>query len=366
MPTIRSVATALPPHQVPQTVARQFSHKHFAEVFPNIVNYLPIFDHAEIDTRSFVASPEWFEETHTFKECNDLYISWAQKLSQEAAEKCLNNAGLTPQDIDHLIFVSTTGMSAPSIDAYLFNSMGINTHTRRTPIWGLGCAGGIGGLSRAYEYTRGFPKHRALLICVELCSITFQWNDLTKRNLIATAIFSDGAAAVLVEGDEVSPKKHSHSSTPSSHTNGHSQSRIIGTQSTLWHDTLSIMGWDVVDSGMEVVFSSRIPTLVTNMIYDNVTEFLDQHNIKVEDISRFIFHPGGAKVIRSYEKALSTDPQKFQHVRNILRQHGNMSSPTVFFVYEEALKHQPLQPGEYGLMVVLGPGFSSEMALIQG
>lgn len=365
MPTIRSVATALPPHLIQQTVARQFSYEHFAEQYPNIEHYLAVFDNAEIDTRSFVVPAEWFDTHRSFKECNDTYVSWAIKLSEEAMQECLTLAGLTPQDIDHLFFVSTTGLAAPSIDAHLFNTMGMQTHARRTPVWGLGCAGGVAGLSRAYEYTLAFPQHRALLLCVELCSITFQWDDLSKRNFIATALFSDGAAAVLVEGDQVSPPIAS---------NGHPKpvekspftARILGTQSTLWPDTLPVMGWDIVDTGMEVVFSSKIPSIVKDLIYDNINEFLSPYDVTVDNISRFIFHPGGSKVIRAYEQALSVDRERFFHVHETLRNHGNMSSPTVFFVYESCMKDMALAPGEYGLMVVLGPGFSSEMALIQG
>jgi alkylresorcinol/alkylpyrone synthase len=197
-----------------------------------------------------------------------------------------------------------------------------------------------------------------LLLCVELCSITFQWDDLSKRNLIATAIFSDGAAAVLVEGDKVKQ--------PQDNLARPYQAKVLGTQSTLWHDTLPIMGWDIKDTGFEVVFSSRIPHLVQDLIHDTITEFLDQYNIALSQISRFIFHPGGTKVIRAYERVLKGGKDGFEHAHEVLRKHGNMSSPSVFFVYESALRDNPLEPGEYALMVVLGPGFSCEMALIQG
>lgn len=358
MPTIRSCATTLPPYQVQQDDARQFAQRHFAPAFPDIERYLPVFRHTEIDTRSFVVPVEWFLERRSFKECNDTFIKWATQLGQTAALECLGHAGLTPRDVDHLIFVSTTGLATPSIDAHLINLLGLSTHVRRTPVWGLGCAGGVAGLSRAYEYTRGFPTHRALLLCVELCSITFQWDDFSKRNVIAASLFSDGAAAVLVEGDEVAERTPE---TPSPH-----HTRIIGTQSTLWSDTLSVMGWEIIDSGMQVVFSSRIPTIVQEWMNDNVAEFLAAYDLTMDDISHCIFHPGGAKVVRSYAKALEIDIDRLHHVRDVLRKYGNMSSPTVFFVYDEYLKQTPLAPGEYGLLVVLGPGFSSEMALVQG
>lgn len=365
MPVIRSIATAAPPHQIAQDDAREFARAHFAGSFSNIERYLPVFQHAEIDSRSLVVPAEWFLQPRTFQECNDLFIEWANRLGKDTALRCLEAANLRPQDIDKLVFVSTTGMANPGLDAHLINTLKMGMHTRRTSMWGMGCAGGVSGLSRAYEYTLAFPHHRALLICVELCSITFQWEDRSRRNLIASALFSDGAAAVLVEGDAVepvspvSPVEAVPQATSLSHT-------ILGTRSTIWHDTLDIMGWEIVNTGMRVIFSTRIPSIVRDLMYDNVTSFLAEHQLGIDDISQFILHPGGAKVIRAYEASLNLAPERLSHVRETLRQYGNMSSPTVFFVYESVLQQQPLKPGEYGLLVVLGPGFSSEMALIRG
>src|SRR6266540_1001699 len=201
MPRIRSVATALPPHALSQERIRDLAREHFAPAFPEIDRYMTVFRHAQIDTRHFAAPLEWFTTPHSFKQCNDLFIEAATALGESAARACLAQAGLEPRDVDHLIWVSTTGMAAPSPDAMLINRLGMGPHARRTPIWGLGCAGGVAGLARAYEYTRAFPDQRVLLLAVELCSVTFQWNDHSKRNLIAASLFADGAAAVLVEGD---------------------------------------------------------------------------------------------------------------------------------------------------------------------
>lgn len=357
MPSLCSLATAIPPHQVHQAEARQFAHAHFAAAFPNITAYLPVFEHAEVETRSLVVPPEWFLQPHTFQACNDLFITWATRLGEEVIHRCLEQAGLTPHDVDHLIVVSTTGLAAPGIDAHLFNRLGMRPHTRRTPVWGLGCAGGVAGLSRAYEYTLAFPHHRALLLCVELCSITFQWDDHSKRNLVATALFSDGAAAVLVSGNDV-PQETTHASPPAP--------RILGTRSTFFPDTLDVMGWDIVESGMKVVFSSRIPQMVQEFLLSNVSDFLADYGIGIDHISQFILHPGGAKIIRAYARALGVEMGQLAHVQDVLRRYGNMSSPTVFFVYQAFQDQTPLKPGDYGLMIVLGPGFSCEMALIQG
>jgi alkylresorcinol/alkylpyrone synthase len=362
MPVIRSVATALPPHALSQEHIRDAARMHFAPAFPEIDRYMSVFRHARIDTRYFSAPLEWFMTPRGFKECNDLYLETATALGAAAARACLEQAGLEPADVDHLIWVSTTGMAAPSPDAMLINQLGMGRHTRRTPIWGLGCAGGVAGLARACEYARGFPNQRVLLLSVELCSVTFQWDDRSKRNLIAASLFADGAAAVLVEGDEVggwgsnSPTPYPPSPIP----------QVLGTQSTLWPDTLDIMGWDMVDTGMQVVFSSRIPQIVQTLMRENVAEFLAPHGLGLDDIDHWVLHPGGAKVIGAYEAALGIDPERLAHTRAALRDYGNMSSATVFFVLEAFLRAGQPARGEYGVLAVLGPGFSCELALIRG
>ncbi|MBC8075397.1 MAG: type III polyketide synthase, partial [Chloroflexales bacterium] len=245
------------------------------------------------------------------------------------------------------------GMASPSIDAQLINRLGMGVHTRRTPIWGLGCAGGVAGLARADEYVRAFPTQRALLVGVELCSITFQWGDLSKRNIIAASLFGDGACAVLVEGDACA------------HTSRIGY-EILGTQSTLWPDTQRMMGWDIVDTGMQVVFSARIPGIVQELMPDNVSKFLAGHGLHTDDIAQWVLHPGGAKVIHAYQQALGIDPERLDHSREVLRQYGNMSSATVFFVLDSFMQAQPLAPGQHALLAVLGPGFSCELALVRG
>jgi alkylresorcinol/alkylpyrone synthase len=354
VPSIHAVTTALPPHSYPQKLVQGMARDHFAEAFPQIDRYLPVFDHAQIDTRYFAVPPEWYATPHSFKECNDLFVQVATQLSEEVARRALEQAQITAQQIDHVMLVTTTGLATPSIDARLINRLGMRPHTRRTPIWGLGCAGGIGGLARAYEYTRAFPKQRVLLVTTELCSLTFQWGDLTTRNLIATSLFADGAAAVVVAGDEVAP--------PS----GVRPLNILGTQSTLWSDTLEVMGWETVDTGFQVVFSPRIPSIVQLLMRDNISELLGGYNLDLDDIEHWILHPGGAKVVTAYQSALDIDPERLGHTRGVLRDYGNMSSGTVFFVLERFLREQTPRSGEYGLLGVLGPGFSCELALVQG
>lgn len=354
MPSIVSVATAVPPHQVTQQTAREYARAVFGPSIKEIDRYLTIFDNAQIDTRYLSESPEWFTEPHSFGEANDLFIDMACKLGEEAARRCMERAQVTPDQIDHIIFVSTTGLAAPSIDARLMTLLNLSPHTRRTPIWGLGCAGGLGGLARAQEYVRAFPTHRVLLVTVELCTLTIQHNDRSKRNLVALSLFGDGAAAVLVAGDQVAD----HAGNPGP--------RIIDTRSTLFPDSLDLMGWDIVDDGFRVIFGTRIPSVVTHHYRDLATQFLALHRLTPESIDHHIYHPGGAKVLQAYQSSLDLSLEALADSRAVLREYGNMSSATIFFVLERFLDNATIQPGETGLLCVFGPGFSAELALIEG
>jgi alkylresorcinol/alkylpyrone synthase len=353
MPIIRALATKIPPYVIPQTAIRDAAHTHFSPAFPQIERYLPVFRNAQIDTRAFAVPLEWFAEPRSFKECNDLFIRAATELGTTAAQACLAQAGIQATDIDHLIWVSTTGMAAPSPDALLINRLAMRPTTRRTPIWGLGCAGGVAGLARACEYVLAYPSQRALLLNVELCSVTFQWQDRSRRNLIAASLFADGASAVLIEGD--------HFANPSQ-----PGPQVIGTQSILWPGTPEIMGWDMVDTGMQVVFSARIPGIIATEMRAVVSAFLAQYGLELADIQHWVLHPGGAKVISAYQEALGLDAEQLLATCETLRQYGNMSSATIFFVLQHFLRQQKPEPGAYALLAVLGPGFSCELALIKG
>ncbi|HEY0739668.1 MAG TPA: 3-oxoacyl-[acyl-carrier-protein] synthase III C-terminal domain-containing protein [Herpetosiphonaceae bacterium] len=354
MPSIVSVVTAVPPYQVTQQTAREYARAVFGPSIKEIDRYLTIFDNAQIDTRYLSEPPEWFMEPHSFGQANDLFIDMACKLGEEAARRCMERAQVTPDQIDHIIFVSTTGLAAPSIDARLMTLLNLSPHTRRTPIWGLGCAGGLGGLARAQEYVRAFPTHRVLLVTVELCTLTIQHNDRSKRNLVALSLFGDGAAAVLVAGDQVAD----HAENPGP--------RIVDTRSTLFPDSLDLMGWDIVDDGFQVIFGTRIPSVVTHHYRDLATQFLALHHLTPESIDHHIYHPGGAKVLQAYQSSLDLPPEALADSRAVLREYGNMSSATIFFVLERFLDNAMIQPGETGLMCVFGPGFSAELALIEG
>lgn len=349
LPVILSTGIAQPPYTFNQADVKPFVRDMFSEVFADIDRLLAIFENTGIDTRHFCVPMEWFKEYHQFKEKNELYIEHAKTLGKQALEQALEKANLDMKEVSHLFFVSTTGICTPSIDALILNEMDGNPHIKRTPIWGLGCAGGAAGLSRAYEYALGHPDQVIALIAVELCGLTFQRNDLTKSNLVATSLFADGAAAVLIGGEE-------------HHQSG--RLKIIGNQSTLWPDTLDVMGWDISSSGFHVIFSRDIPSIVKEKAVPDMKEFLHFHG--VPEPQHYIFHPGGKKVLEAYQEALSLSDGKLSISESVLRENGNMSSCTVLHVLNRFLEEEQILRAGTGLVAALGPGFSSEILLMEG
>lgn len=350
MTRIIGIGTAVPPHIVTQDQARDYAAEHFRRFLPHMNRLTAVFKHAAIDKRHFVVPVEWWDAAdHSLPERNDIYLREARIIGQQAIERALSAAGLTPQDVDNLIVVSSSGIATPSMDALVINGLNMRPDVRRVPIWGLGCAGGVAGLARAAEMARAYPDSITVLMCVETCGLTFQFDDTSKKNFIATSLFGDGAAAVVVAGANRA-------------TVG---ATVIDSQSTLWYNSLRVMGWDVVERGLAVVFGVEIPRYVAEMFRPEVDRFLQKHKLMVQQIAHFIFHPGGAKVIDSYDEALDLTNGHLDPSREILRQYGNMSSPTVLFVLDYILQHSMPAPGDFGLVAALGPGFSAEQVLVR-
>ena len=351
MPYIAGVTTATPPNVLEQVDAKRFAEQLFGG---EVKHLLPVFDNALIDRRHFATPVDWFFGPHSFTESNDRYIETALDLSTTVVTKLADQCDISIEDFDAIFFVSTTGVSTPSIDARLFNRIRMKPHIKRIPIWGLGCAAGVGAISRASEYVRAFPKHRALIVSIELCSLAYQWGDRSKSNIIAAALFADGAAACLIHGDAVPHPRH-----------GMAQPSILGTLSTIYPNSLEVMGWRITREGFKIVLSRDIPSIVTSLVRDNVMELLAEHRLTVSQIVHYIAHPGGAKVMEAYATALGLTNGELETALEVLRNYGNMSSATVFFVLEQIVKQTRSGSGEYGLASALGPGFSSELALLQ-
>ncbi|UOF92535.1 type III polyketide synthase [Fodinisporobacter ferrooxydans] len=348
MAYIVSTGIAKAPFEYHQKDIRPVVKNMFSEVFPDIERLLHVFENTHIDTRRFCIPLEHFSTSIDFRKKNQLYIQNAVRLGIEALQNCLNHVQLRLEDIHHLFFVSTTGLATPSIDARILNELHAHPHMKRTPIWGLGCAGGAAGLSRAIDYVQAHPDELAVVVAVELCGLTFQRNDMTKSNLVATSLFADGAAAVLVAGEQ---------------TGFRGKLKLKGTMSTLLKDSYDVMGWDFSDHGFHVIFSRDIPTIVKRELPGAVFELLQSYHLQT--IDHFIIHPGGKKVLEAYAESLSIPSEKLSISERTLRENGNMSSSTVLFVLDSFLYNEAANKGDIALISALGPGFSSEMLLAE-
>ena len=339
-PRVLSVATVVPKYRVVQSTAKDFARAMFSGVYKDVERLLPVFDNVEIEGRNFCVPPEWFYEDHTFPEKNALYVEHALDLSEKAAHRALDKAGADPSEVGAIFFVSTTGLSTPSIDSLLLPRLGLSEHTRRVPIWGLGCAAGVGGLARALDHARVYPEEKVLLVGVELCSLTFQWGDRSKAGLVSTALFADGAAAAVL-GNASGPE-------------------LLGSHSTTWPGTEEIMGWEIIEAGFKVQLSRSIPQLVRERMPQNIETACSSVGLAPEEVEHLVTHPGGAKVLDAFEEVFGLGPGGLVLSREVLRDYGNMSSVTVLFILERFLESGAYAPGEHGVISALGPGFSAE------
>lgn len=351
MPKLISTGTSDAPYKLSQNEVKQFTRSLFTETFEEIERMITVFDNSGIAARHTSVPVEWLSKTHDFKERNEIFRETALKLSVDAINKCLNNAGVDYSDIDHIIFVTSTGISTPTIDAVLFNQLKFKPHIKRTPLWGLGCAGGCSAVSRAMDYCKAYPEHNTLVVAVELCSLTFQKDDLSKSNIVAASLFSDGCAAALVTGER--NKLYSNKGAI-----------LLDSLSTIYNNSLDVMGWEIISEGFKVVFSRDIPTIVKQYVKPNINELLEVFRLNINDISYYVTHPGGMKVINAYEESLGLQNRKLEFSRKVLNEHGNMSSPSVLYVMKEFLENG-FEKNKYGLLSALGPGFSSEVILFK-
>ncbi|MEH7390788.1 3-oxoacyl-[acyl-carrier-protein] synthase III C-terminal domain-containing protein [Bacillus sp. JJ1503] len=359
MPSIVSVAEAIPVHSLNQEEVMEFARDLFSESFSNIERLLRAFHNGQIEKRHFVKDMEWYKKEKTFEERNQAYIECAVELGVEAIENCLKSKDFLSRDIayeeiDAIFFISSTGISTPSIEARIMNRLIFHPHTKRIPIWGLGCAGGASGLSRAYEYCLAFPKAKVIVLAIELCSLTFQMNDRSKSNLIGTSLFADGAACALIAGDQADRNTFQKlESVPA----------ILRTQSTFMQDSLDVMGWEVKSKGLYVVFSKDIPSIIESWLKPAVLDFLVKERMEIDEINYFIAHPGGKKVIDAYIQSIGFEPEMTRISLEVLKEYGNMSSTTILYVLKRFMEIG--KKGEYGLATALGPGFCSEMLLLR-
>ena len=345
------MATAVPPHVYRQDEIREFVVRLFKGREPGLIRRLGVFENAKVETRALCMPLESFGAERTFGEKNDLYLEHAFHLSCRAVVAALARAGLTPAQVDHVIFVTSTGLATPTLDARLANHLGFRRDVTRTPIWGLACSGAAAGVARAAEFARARPASVTLVVAVELCSLAFQPEDELKLGLVSAALFADGAAAAVVAGPDVAPAAGAL--------------EILGARSTLWPDSLDVMGWRFDHKGLHLVLSPEIPSTVATWLAPALAEFAGDHGLTLADIDPLVPHPGGAKVLDAMDEVLGLPASALATARAVLRDHGNMSSPTCLFVLERALAEGAFRPGRVGLLTAMGSGFSAESVLLR-
>jgi len=341
-PRLNVLKTAVPPYPVDQGHAARRAALLF-EGHPEVLRLLSVFDNTGIETRYSCVPIEWYTRAHGWKERTELYLKNSVDLLEKAALDCLAEARLQREDIDAIVVASTTGIATPSLDALLIERMGLRRDIERLPIFGFGCAGGVSGLARAADLARAKPGSRVLFLVVELCALTFRKDDLSKSNIVAAALFGDGAAGAVVSTSGDGPE-------------------LGASGSYTWPNSLDVMGWEVEEDGLKARFAQSIPSLVANDFRGIANGFLKKNDIARDSITAFACHPGGAKVLDALEDALDLPRGGLEDSRAILRDYGNMSAVTALFVL-----HRMRERGLAGstLMSALGPGFSAAFLMFE-
>ena len=333
-----SIATAVPPYVLDTKLVEIQAAKIFARFGALFEKMAPVFSNTGIDQRYSVCPTEWFHEQHGWPERTTRFLDGAKMLFKEAATKALEEAKTSASEIDAIVTVSSTGIATPSIEAHVLHEMGFRDDVHRVPVFGLGCAGGLSGLGLAAKLAVAMPGRKVLLVVIELCTLAFRPDEMSKSNIIASALFGDGAAAaVLCASDEI----------------GHGTIEHAGEH--CWPDTIDVMGWRVDPEGFGAIFSRSIPDLAKVDLRPAADLFLARHELTLADMDCFSFHPGGAKVIAALEPAFELEDGRLVNERKVLKGYGNMSAPTVLFVLKECLAN-PTKGRRF--LCALGPGFT--------
>ena len=342
--TMLSVATTTPPNILSQDVALSVARELLGEQFDDFDRLSAVYANAGIACRQLARPVEWYLEPRDFTERTAVYLEVALDLFVAAAEAALAEAGLTAEQVDTIVTVSSTGIATPSLEARAMGRMGFRTDVVRVPVFGLGCAGGVSGLALAAKLARATPGSNVLFVAVELCSLALRTEGVGKADIVSTALFGDGAAACVVRvGDE-----------------GFTQ--ITGSAEKTWPETLDIMGWQMEPSGLGVVLNRAIPVFARRNMAEAMTQMLEPQGLQTGDVDRFICHPGGAKVVDAMELALSLEQGSLDQEREVLRLHGNMSAPTALFVLDR-VRSQEMPP--LSVLTALGPGFTASSVTLK-
>jgi alkylresorcinol/alkylpyrone synthase len=338
MAGLLSLATAVPPHELHTSDVIREATSIFAGRHVDFERLMPVFGNSGIDRRFSVKPYAWFRDKQGWPERTGAFIEGASALFAQVTKPALAEAGLAASDIDTIVMVSSTGVATPSIEARMLSTLGFRPDVQRVPVFGLGCAGGVSGLSLAARLADASPGSHVLLVVIELCTLAFRPDEMSKSNIIATALFGDGAAAAVLS------------------TKGAAKGEIEHAGEHTWPGTTDVMGWRMDREGFGAIFSRSIPELATKDLRPAADGFLARYGLTLQDMSSFCFHPGGAKVILALEEAFGTEQGRLVSERAVLKDYGNMSAPTVLFVLTTELAAPT--PGRR-FISALGPGFSA-------
>jgi alkylresorcinol/alkylpyrone synthase len=339
-----SLATSVPPHQLPQKQILEAATGLMADRYPEFGTLSSLFANTGILHRYSVKPIEWYLKPRGWPERTEAFLEGAERLFLDVACKAIASADLEPSNIDTVVTVCSTGIATPTLEARVAGKIGFRTDVSRVPVFGLGCAGGVSGLSIASRLAQSRPGSNVLLVVLELCTLAVRHDELTKANVVAASLFGDGAAAVVLRAGDGGV------------------TRIEATGEKLWPNTLDIMGWSVDPEGFGVIFQRTIPDFVRDHMGPAIAEILSRMQLSIGEIDRFICHPGGSKVIAALERALSLDQGMLDHEREVIADYGNMSAATVLFVLERA-RAQGLPPRS--LLTALGPGFTASCVALR-
>jgi alkylresorcinol/alkylpyrone synthase len=346
---IISAASAFPEHYYKQEVLLEAFQHYWAGQLENPKMLLRLHSRTGVDGRHLALPLMDYYKLNTWGEANRAWVRVAEELAAKALCRSVSRAGIDRRTLGALIFMSITGIASPSIDAKLINKLGLSPNLRRMPVFGLGCVGGAAGIARAADYVRAYPDQIAALVSVELCSLTLQREDVSIANLISSGLFGDGSAAVLVAGADCP--------VPGV--------QIVDTRSSFYPDTEDVMGWDISEKGFRIVLSPRVPDVIREHLGADVDALLADHGLTRADISNWIMHTGGPKVLEATQEALGIGPEALAASWECLSRVGNLSSSSVLVVLEDFLMNRRPEPGSWSVLGAMGPGFCAELVLLR-
>ncbi len=349
MTRIAGVASAFPRQYYRQQEIAEALQRHWSNGLDNPKVLERLLTRVGVDGRYLALPIHAYDDLTTWGKSNNAWIEVAEELAEQSICRALTRAGLCEADLDAIFFVSVTGVASPSIDARLMNRMHLRADIKRNPIFGLGCVAGAAGIARAADYVRAFPDQCAVLVSVELCSLTWQRNDLSVANLIAAGLFGDGSAAVILAGSE------REAAGP----------EVVGTRSSFYRGTEEVMGWEISEEGFKIVLSPGVPDMVRKHLAHDVDAFLADYNLDRSDIDSWIMHTGGPKVLEATADSLELPEGSLDASWQCLQRVGNLSSASVLLVLEEFMNRRRPAPGSHSILAAMGPGFCSELVLLR-